>query len=69
MSHAVSAFICLACMRFHAPPKCDHDSTLPCMTCGRPRGYRFGGPKGELRGSARECFRCWYAAQPEGSLT
>jgi hypothetical protein len=69
MGAAKPKIICYRCMRWHEPPMCDHDATLSCLTCGRPRGYRFSGPKGELRGRAIECFQCWFTAQPPGSLT
>jgi hypothetical protein len=59
---------CLRCMRYHPAPPCDHDSTKPCFSCGQPRGYRWSGAKGELLGRAIECWRCWWAAQPVGSV-
>ncbi len=62
--------ICTASMRYHDDPRpCGFDSTKPCLTCGRPLGYRWSGPNGELRGRLIECWRCWWAAQPAGSVT
>ena len=34
--------MCMACMVVHGPPvPCEYDATLPCRTCGKPRGYRW----------------------------
>jgi len=56
-------------MRWHLAPMCDHDSTKACLTCGQPRGYRANDRDGNAIGRAVECWRCWYAAQPVGSVT
>jgi hypothetical protein len=68
MGNEAQPIICPRCMQWHPPPLCDHDSTLPCLTCGCPRGYRWSGPKGEVVGRPIECWRCWYAAQPIGGV-
>jgi hypothetical protein len=55
--------ICWRCMLWHGQPNpCDHDSTKPCLTCGQPRGYRWGRRDGTPLGRAVECWRCWEAA-------
>jgi hypothetical protein len=54
-------------MRWHAPPvPCEHDSTKPCLTCGKPRGYRWNDRDGTLAGRAVECWACWLARQDFG---
>jgi hypothetical protein len=54
-------------MRFHsAPVPCGHDSTLPCFTCGEPRGYRWTGDDGKAGGRAIECWFCaWGRPRPQ----
>jgi hypothetical protein len=56
--------ICFACCTWHAVPvPCDHDSTLPCMTCGKPRGYRWlGNDRKEVKPRVR-CWTCWATAE------
>lgn len=49
--------LCLACMLWHEPPQCQHDPGRGCLTCGRPRGYRFRDNDGRPH-RAVECFRC-----------
>jgi hypothetical protein len=61
--------LCTSCMQYHPAPMCDHNAALPCLTCGQARGYRWSARDGTAAGTARECWRCWYAAQPVGSLT
>lgn len=55
----VTAELCLACMRYHPPPQCDHDATLLCQFCLKPRGYRWSEADGEAAGRANQCWWCW----------
>lgn len=58
--------LCLQCMRWHGPPNpCGHNSTLPCFTCNKPRGYRWSADDGNAGGRAVECFFCaWGLTNP-----
>ncbi len=56
--------VCFRCMRWHTQPvPCDHDSTLACLSCGKPRGYRWNDRHGKVAGTAVECWTCWLAKQ------
>lgn len=60
---------CFSCMRFHEPPiPCGFDATKACLSCGGLLGYRWSGPDGERLGKLIECWKCWWAAQPVGSV-
>ena len=53
--------VCFACMRWHLPPvPCDHNSDLPCFSCGKPRGMRWNDKDGNPAAPAVECWQCWW---------
>lgn len=54
--------LCLNCMRFHAPPWCNHDSRRPCRDCGKPVGYRATGDDGKALGTPFRCTSCNWKA-------
>lgn len=50
-------FYCPMCLSYrHEAPRCDHDITAPCPTCGKPNGGLT-----HLM-SGRQCWRCDRAA-------
>jgi hypothetical protein len=57
--------LCFACMRYHAPPRCDHDADAPCLFCLKPRGYRWTGDDGGEGGRRNQCWACWWKQETQ----
>lgn len=54
---------CRRCQTWmHPPPDCDHDSTAPCSSCGKPKGYRFIADNGQLA-PGDICYICYWGRE------
>lgn len=56
-------------MLWHIPPiPCDHDASKPCLSCNQPRGYRWNNVNQQPAAPMRQCWHCWWAEQPPGTV-